>query len=137
MDYHAWIRSRGANFVASKKNDRPTDDDIYVGEAPELEIFNVLAAPYWVIVFFLSSIPFFILAMFIGGKIDIRGLFPEQLYGIYALLAGTLADQAIRHGLKVSLVILRKPRVPFVLFWWVGCTIVIAFQPLKPMMDAF
>ena len=95
------------------------------------EQFNVLTSPYWAAVFVLVMLPFFVLLLYIGSFFDNQGISNEQLFAIYAIFAGLGSDTFLRRWLFVSLVIIRQPRVPFILFWVVGSLFTVTFEPIK------
>ena len=111
------------------------DDGALLPDKPKrAEFFNVLTSPYWVIVFFLLAIPIFLLANQLSGYaqkyVDLRQFSTEQRYAIYGLFAGIGADIFLRRWLKVALVILRLPPIPFLLAWIVGAISIFLFEPL-------
>lgn len=114
------------------KEELKKKDEEEARKPPEMKAedkFNVLGSPYWVLVFVLLATPLFVMLTLIGNQIKISGTIPEQVYAFNALFAGIMADLFLRRWLFVSLVIVRKPKVPFILFWVVGCFFVYAFKP--------
>lgn len=114
------------------KEDLKRKEEEEASQPPEMRAedkFNVLSSPYWILVFVLLATPLFVMLTLIGNQIQIRGTAPEQVYAFNALFAGIMADLFLRRWLFVSLVIIRQPKVPFILFWVVGCFFVYAFQP--------
>lgn len=96
--------------------------------------FNVLSSPYWILVFVLLATPLFVMLTLIGNQIQVQGTSPEQVYAFNALFAGIMADLFLRRWLFVSLVIIRTPKVPFIIFWVVACFFVYAFEPFGFMV---
>lgn len=101
------------------------------------ESFNVLTSPYWAAVFVLVMLPFFVLLLYIGSFMNTQGISNEQLFAIYAIFAGLGSDIFLRRWLFVSLVIIRQPKVPFILFWVVGGIITVTFEPIKNIPNWF
>ena len=93
--------------------------------------FSVLATPYWGLVFLLVMLPFYVAFFFIGGLFDIQTYTEEQVFAVYALIAGIGSDIFLRRWLHVALVVIRKPRIPFILFWIAAGIFVITFQPME------
>lgn len=93
------------------------------------EPFNVLGSPYWLLAFILLSIPFFVILTYIGSQIPVQRTTLEQVYAFNALFAGWAADVVLRKWLRVALVVLRRPRLPFIVVWIFACFIVFAFTP--------
>ena len=114
---------------------KPDKDDLTIlpDKPRQAEFFNVLASPYWLLVFVLLSIPIFLLAVelesFAQKFVDLRPFSQEQKYAVYALFAGIGADIFLRRWLKVALVVIRTPPIPLLLAWISGAIAMFLFEP--------
>jgi hypothetical protein len=107
------------------------DEDIAPPPMQKKDSFNVLTSPYWIGVFILVMLPFFVVFFYIGTFFEFQGISNEQRFAVYALLAGISSDTFLRRWLYVALAIVRKPRIPMILIWIIGCLVVLTFQPIK------
>lgn len=107
------------------------ETDFTPPEMKTRDSFSVLASPYWGLVFLLVMLPFFVAFFFIGGFFDLRAYADEQVFAAYAIIAGIGSDVFLRRWLHVALVVIRKPRIPFILFWVAAGIFVITFQPIE------
>ena len=104
-------------------------DDFTPPELKKEDAFNVITSPYWLLAFILLSIPFFVLLTYVGSQIPVQTTTIQQVYAFNALFAGLAADIVLRKWLRVALVVLRRPRLPFVVVWVVACLVVFTFRP--------
>ena len=90
----------------------------------------VFRAPYWVAIFvvlaFVVSLVPFIIGFFLGLSVA-----SDAIFGAYALVSGVGVDFVLRSKAKITLLIWRQPKVPFVLFWVVLCFYVMIFHPFE------
>jgi len=107
------------------------DENYAPPEMKQRDSFNVLSSPYWIGVFLLVALPFIVIFYFIGTFFGLEGISHEQRYAIISLLAGICSDVFLRRWLFVALAIIRRPMIPFVLLWIIGCLMVLTFQPIK------
>lgn len=116
--------------------DRNVDIDVYAFSSKTQDTFNVLTSPYWVLVFILLTTPFTVISSVVLNNLELTTWTPEQKYALAALIGGLTSDLFIRRYLRVALVLLRNPRLPFIVFWLALCALVIGFQPAREVVQA-
>ena len=73
----------------------------------------------------ISVVPFLVGFLF-GASVG-----SDVVFGVYALISGVAADVIVRRRFNRLLLLWRRPRVPFILFWVALCGYVILFRPLE------
>lgn len=97
---------------------------------PELKVTS-LAEPHWAAIF---SVVGLVLLLPIGLTLTATtGLSSasDVVFAFEALTAGLLTELIFRRWLKRTLVLLKKPKVPFVYAWIVLCLYVLMARPFE------
>ena len=91
---------------------------------------SVFTSPQWLTIFFAISIPASLVPFLIGFTLGLS-VSSDIVFGSYALMSGIFADIIIRRKFGRLLIVLRKPRTPFVILWVLLCLYVMLFKPLQ------
>lgn len=118
------------------RKDQNVDIDVYAFSTKTQDTFNVLSSPYWVLVFILLTTPFFVISSVVLSNLELTTWTPEQKYAVAAIVGGLTSDLFIRRYLRVALVLLRNPRLPFIVLWLALCGLVIGFEPARKVVEA-
>ena len=97
---------------------------------PSRQEVSVLTAPHWIATFVLIAVPTSLVPFFVGF---LAGLSVAQdvVFGLYALVSGAFADFIIRWRFGKVLLVLREPRIPFIVFWALLCLYVMVARPFE------
>lgn len=94
------------------------------------EEISVLTSPHWIAIFLAIAVPTSLVPFFIGFIFGFS-VAHDFVFGSYALISGAFADFMIRWRLGRLLVVLRKPRIPFIILWILLCLYVMLFTPFE------
>ncbi len=99
-------------------------------EFNDIKDVSVFTAPQWIAVFFIIAVPAslgpFLIGFALGFSVE-----SDIVFGVYALISGVFSDYIIRKVFNRSLLLFIKPRIPFIIVWFLLCLYVILFSPLK------
>jgi len=90
----------------------------------------VLTSPQWITTFFAIAVPASLIPFIIGFMAGLS-VAHDVVFGFYALLSGVFADFILRSKFNRVLLLLLKPRVPFIIFWLLLSLYVMLFSPLQ------
>lgn len=90
---------------------------------------SVLTSPHWLGVFVaIAAVTSFV--PFLFGFMLGLSVANDSVFGAYALISGGFADFIVRSKFGKVLLVFRKPRIPFIIFWIFLCLYIIVFNPL-------
>lgn len=96
----------------------------------EREEISALSSPHWVGAFVAISVVTSFVPFLIGFMFGLT-VANDSVFGSYALVSGGFADFIIRSKFGKVLLVLRKPRIPFIMLWVLLSLYIIVFKPLQ------
>ncbi len=97
---------------------------------PELKITS-LAQPHWAGIFFVVGFAVLLpMGLILTATTGLSST-SDVVFGIEAMAAGLLTELIFRRWLKRTLVLLKKPKIPFVSAWILLCLYVAVVRPFE------
>ena len=94
------------------------------------EEISVLTSPHWLGAFVAISVVTSFVPFLIGFMLGLT-VANDSVFGTYALVSGGFADFIIRSKFGIVLLVLPKPKIPFIMFWVLLSLYVIVFKPFQ------